>query len=265
LHGDGAVSLSARSAGAGAGATKGQLDVSAQGPLTIGAATSGGGQTFSSVGDLVFTHLTTTGIPGDPGNVDLTSTAGAVRGGDIDAHGGVTLRGQTVALHDLTATLGPVSLNSATTLTGAALSTGGAATLTAVGDINWTTFAVAGALGVSSSGGALTLGSAMSGGGQTFSSVGDLVFTRLTTTGIPGDPGNVDLTSTAGAVRGGDIDAHGGVTVNGQTVALHDLTATLGPVALNSATTLTGDALSTGGAASLTAAADINWTTFSVG
>src|SRR6185437_3664877 len=133
------------------------------------------------------------------------------------------------------------------------------------GDINWTTFAIGGALGVSTSGGTLTIGSATSGGAQILSSLGDLVFTRLTTTGISGDPGNVDLTSTAGAVRGGDIDAHGGVTVNGQSVALHDVTATLGPASLASATTLTGDALSTGGDASLTAGGDINWTTFAIG
>ncbi len=40
------------------------------------------------------------------------------------------------------------------------------------------------------------------------------MFTQLTTTGLPGDPGNVDLTSTNGAIRGGAIDANGGVDVN---------------------------------------------------
>ncbi len=68
-----------------------------------------------------------------------------------------------------------------------------------------------------------------------------------------------------GAVTGGDIDANGGVDIHGQSVALDDVSAAEGPVVLVSATTLTGEALSTGGSASLSAGGGLRWSTLTVG
>ncbi|HLJ70671.1 MAG TPA: hypothetical protein VKU03_05100, partial [Roseiarcus sp.] len=111
---------------------------------------------------------------------------------------------------------------------------------------NWTTFTVGGALDVSSSGGTLTIGSATSGGGQTLAALGDLVFTHLTTMGIPGDPGNVDLTSTAGGIRGDAIGANGGVTIDAfGAIAIASLHAR-GGVNLSSQTALSLPAVTTG-------------------
>ncbi len=121
-------------------------------------ATSGGTQTLTSQGALTFTQLTTTGVPGDPGAVDLTSYAGAVTGGDIDANGGVDIHGQSVALDDVSAAEGPVAIVSATTLTGDALSTGGSASLSAGGDLRWSTLTVGTTLSAASTGGSLTIG-----------------------------------------------------------------------------------------------------------
>ncbi|WP_158816696.1 hypothetical protein, partial [Methylocapsa sp. S129] len=265
ISGDGALSLPLLSAGTGPGAMQGQINLDAQTTLTLGTATSGGTQNLVSQDDLVFTQLTTTGIPGDPGNVDLTSTNGAIRGGAIDANGGVDVNGQAVTLDTVSATMGPVLATSATTLTGVKLDTLGAAILTAGGNIDWTTLNVDATLVANSTGGTLTLGTATSGGTQNLVSQGDLVFTQLTTTGIPGDPGNVDLTSTSGAIRGGAIDANGGVDVNGQAVALDTVSATMGPVLATSATMLTGVKLDTLGAATLTAGGNIDWTILNVG
>ena len=235
------------------------------GAIALGTATSGGTQTLTAEGDLTFTRLTTAGIPGDAGDVDLTSVTGLVQGGDTSAHGAVTIHGRTVALDDIDATLGPVAIVSATTLTGHVLTSGGSASLTAGGDIDWGTLTVGTQLSATSTGGAIALGTATSGGTQTLTAEGDLTFTRLTTAGIPGDAGDVDLTSVTGLVQGGDTSAHGAVTIHGRTVALDDIDATLGPVAIVSATTLTGHVLTSGGSASLTAGGDIDWGTLTVG
>ena len=50
--------------------------------MSASAATNGGTQTLTSLGNLIFTQLTTTGIPGDVGDVDVTSQTGLVQGGD---------------------------------------------------------------------------------------------------------------------------------------------------------------------------------------
>ena len=265
LIGAGAVAIQEISAGTGVGAVRGAIAIDAATTLTVGTATSGGTQTLTAEGDLTFTRLTTAGIPGDAGDVDLTSVTGLVQGGDTSAHGAVTIHGRTVALDDIDATLGPVAIVSATTLTGHVLTSGGSASLTAGGDIDWGTLTVGTQLSATSTGGAIALGTATSGGTQTLTAEGDLTFTRLTTTGIPGDAGDVDLTSVTGLVQGGDTSAHGAVTIHGRTVALDDIDATLGPVAIVSATTLTGHVLTSGGSASLTAGGDIDWGTLTVG
>ncbi|MET4326721.1 hypothetical protein ABIB80_002547 [Bradyrhizobium sp. i1.15.2] len=66
----------------------GTLDVTATvGGITLGTAISGGTQTLHAVNDIVFNQLTTAGIPGDAGDIDLRSDAGSIRGGSIFANG----------------------------------------------------------------------------------------------------------------------------------------------------------------------------------
>ncbi|MGY4471024.1 hypothetical protein ACVWWK_006733 [Bradyrhizobium sp. LB9.1b] len=57
------------------------------GGITLGTATSGGTQTLHAVDDIVFRQLTTTGIPGDAGGIDVKSDTGSLRGGSISANG----------------------------------------------------------------------------------------------------------------------------------------------------------------------------------
>jgi hypothetical protein len=57
------------------------------GGITLGTAISGGTQTLHAVDDIVFSQLTTTGIPGDAGGIDVKSDTGSLRGGSISANG----------------------------------------------------------------------------------------------------------------------------------------------------------------------------------
>ncbi|WP_166817229.1 leukotoxin LktA family filamentous adhesin [Bradyrhizobium sp. 1(2017)] len=66
----------------------GSLGVTATtGAITLGTAVSGGTQTLHAVNDIVFSQLTTTGIAGDAGDIDLRSDTGSIRGGSISANG----------------------------------------------------------------------------------------------------------------------------------------------------------------------------------
>ena len=199
-----------------------------------------------ALGALTFTQLTTTGIPGDPANVDLTSTSGAVTGGDIDAAGGVDIHGASVALDDVTATLGPVLVASGSTLTGNSLTTGGSASLTSTGDQRWTALNVGTTLTADSTNGALTLGTATSGGSQTLEAQGNLTFTQLTTTGIPGDPGNVDLRSFGGGIQGNSVTVNGALDADALgPISIANILA-LGSIQVSSGTSITLGDLMTG-------------------
>jgi hypothetical protein len=143
-----------------------------------------------------------------------------------------------VALDDVVATLGPVNIFSATTLTGEQLTTGGSASLVSVGDLTWQTLNVGGSLMAQSISGALTIGQATSGGTQTLLAAEDITFGRLTTTGTPGDVGDIHLTSSLGGITGDLLQAHGGVTMDAaEDIEVTTLTA-LGPVELSSKTRL---------------------------
>ncbi|AWM00458.1 leukotoxin LktA family filamentous adhesin [Bradyrhizobium amphicarpaeae] len=66
----------------------GTLDVTATtGGITVGTAISGGTQTLHALDDIVFSQLTTTGIPDDAGDLNVRSDTGSLRGGSISAHG----------------------------------------------------------------------------------------------------------------------------------------------------------------------------------
>ncbi|MET4803143.1 hypothetical protein [Bradyrhizobium sp. LB11.1] len=57
------------------------------GGIILGTAISGGTQTLHARDDIVFSQLTTTGIPGDGGGIDVKSDTGKLRGGSISANG----------------------------------------------------------------------------------------------------------------------------------------------------------------------------------
>ncbi len=266
VQSSGAVDINQISAGTGAGATHAQITVSAATSLTIGAATSGGTQTLTSQGALTFTQLTTTGVPGDPGRGRPYILC---RRGDGRRHRGQRRRRHSRAERRARRCVG-----------------GGRPGGHRVGDdIDWRS-AVDRRLGVAVGGRGpevvhLDGGDDALGGfdgrladdwrsDERRQADADVV-RRVDV--HPADPrpaspvirAPVDLTSYAGAVTGGDIDANGGVDIHGQSVALDDVSAAEGPVVIVSATTLTGEALSTGGSASLSAGGDLRWSTFTVG
>ncbi|QDP25202.1 leukotoxin LktA family filamentous adhesin [Bradyrhizobium cosmicum] len=66
----------------------GTLDVTATaGGITVGTAISGGTQNLHAVNDIVFSQLTTTGIPSDAGDLNVKSDTGSLHGGSITANG----------------------------------------------------------------------------------------------------------------------------------------------------------------------------------
>jgi len=84
-------------------AVAGSLGITATtGAITLGTAVSGGTQTLHAVSDIVFSQLTTNGIPGDAGDINLRTDQGAILGGSISANGDVHLNtGTSLALDNL--------------------------------------------------------------------------------------------------------------------------------------------------------------------
>jgi hypothetical protein len=122
-------------AGTESGAASGQVTArSRTGALTIGTVRSGGTQRFAAQGDIKFASLTTTGMPGDIGDVRAKSTAGAIIGGDIAAHGSIYLSGKGVSFGSLGAGVDS-TINSSADIIGAEQIAGGTLTDTADGDI----------------------------------------------------------------------------------------------------------------------------------
>ena len=158
--------------------------------IALVSAQSGGTQTLHARQNVTFNQLTTSGITGDAGNVNINADTGKLAGGSINAHGSA-------------------SLIAATTNTGVNLTavTGGALLQGTL--IDWANLKVAGALGITATTGGITLGTAISGGTQTLQAHGDIVFKQLTANGIPGDAGDVNLRSDFGSILGGSVYANG--------------------------------------------------------
>ena len=159
--------------------------------VALGSATSGGAQTIRAAQDVNFATLTTTGITGDAGSVDVTSDTGLIQGVTVAANGSATLTAATT--------------NKGTTLTAST----GSATLLAGGLIDWTNVSAGTSFTATSTGGAINLGTATSGGSQTLHALDDVTFTSLSTTGIPGDLGNIAVRSDQGSIRGISVAANG--------------------------------------------------------
>ncbi|MET4255568.1 hypothetical protein ABIC09_000496 [Bradyrhizobium sp. S3.12.5] len=172
-----------------------------QGSITLQTAQSGGSQTIRAHDNVTFNALTATGINGDAGNIN------------VDADNGFILA-QTVMSAGVP-TLGSLSANGSVRLIAAgtnmghnlSASTGNALLQGTV--VKWDNLNVGGTLGIAATVGGITLGTAISGGTQTLHAVNDVVFRQLTTTGIPGDAGDLIVKSDTGSLRGGSISANG--------------------------------------------------------
>ncbi len=106
--------------------------------ITVGTATSGGSQTYTAPLGVTFGTLQATGIPGDPGNITVLSSAGPVSGGTEDAGGNVDLEGRTVRFTAITAG-GDATVIAQRDVSPGTIVAGGTATIRAGTDGNGTT------------------------------------------------------------------------------------------------------------------------------
>ncbi|MBR0816923.1 leukotoxin LktA family filamentous adhesin [Bradyrhizobium liaoningense] len=174
---------------------------SGQGSISFQTAQSGGTQTIHAHDNVTFNALTTTGINGDAGSINVNADNGIILAqtvmaggvptlGSVSAHGSARLiAAGTNTGHNLTATTGNAALSGTV--------------------VHWDNLNVGGTLDVTATAGGITVGTAISGGTQTLHAVNDVVFSQLTTTGIPGDAGDLNVKSDTGSLRGGSITANG--------------------------------------------------------
>jgi len=184
--------------------------------IDIPSLASGGKMTLDVAGDMLITQITTTGIPNDAGDVDVTSHSGRIAGGTIAANGGITLNA-------------PVSITgvSATGATGAVF-------MNTSGLIDWTTLNAGAQIDLRSVAGAVSLGTATSGGSQTIRAATNTTFGTLTSTGITGDAGDVAVTSDTASIQGTTVAANGAATLTAATTNTGtSITATTGSVDLS--------------------------------
>ncbi|MCK1400726.1 leukotoxin LktA family filamentous adhesin [Bradyrhizobium sp. 4] len=201
ILGTGGLTLDQVLAGTDAGASGTFSAVANNGSIVIGTADSSGSQTVHATQNVTFKSLAATGYSGDVGNINVTADNGFILAQTVMS-GGVP-------------TLGSVSANGSARLIAAGTNTGHnltAATGTAVLSgtvVHWDNLTAGGTLDVTATAGGITVGTAISGGTQTLHAVDDIVFSQLTTTGIPGDAGDLNVKSDTGSLRGGSISASG--------------------------------------------------------
>ncbi|MCP3442992.1 leukotoxin LktA family filamentous adhesin [Bradyrhizobium sp. CCGUVB14] len=171
------------------------------GSITLQTAQSGGTQTIHAHDNVTFNALTAAGITGDAGSINVDADNGFILAQTVMA-GGVPTLG-SVSAH------GSASLIAAGTNMGHNLtaSTGNAVLKGTV--VKWDNLTAGGTLDVTATAGGITLGTTTSGGKQTLHAHDDIVFGQITTTGIPGDAGDLDIKSDTGKLRGGSISASG--------------------------------------------------------
>ncbi|MCS3725067.1 leukotoxin LktA family filamentous adhesin [Bradyrhizobium betae] len=171
------------------------------GSIIVGTVDSSGSQTVHASQNVTFKSLTATGSSSDAGNIDVTADNGFILAQTVMS-GGVTTLG-SVSAH------GSARLIAAGTNTGHSLTaaTGNAVLSGTV--VRWDNLNVGGTLDVTATAGGITVGTAISGGTQTLHALGDIVFSQLTTTGIPGDAGDLNVKSDTGSLHGGSITANG--------------------------------------------------------
>ncbi|MGY4507986.1 leukotoxin LktA family filamentous adhesin [Bradyrhizobium sp. USDA 3650] len=201
ILGTGGLTFDQVLAGTDAGASGSFSAVASNGSIVIGTADSSGSQTVHATQNVTFKSLTSTGYTGDAGSINVNADNGFILAQTVMS-GGVT-------------TLGSVSAHGSARLIAAGSNTGHnltATTGTAVLSgtvVHWDNLTAGGTLDVTATAGGITVGTAISGGTQTLHAVNDIVFSQLTTTGIPGDAGDLNVKSDTGSLRGGSISASG--------------------------------------------------------
>ncbi|MBR0906203.1 leukotoxin LktA family filamentous adhesin [Bradyrhizobium liaoningense] len=201
IIGTGGLTLDQVVAGTATGASGRFSAVANNGSIVIGTADSSGSQTVHATQNVTFNALAATGNAGDAGNINVTADNGFILAQTVTS-GGATTLGSVLAN-------GSARLIAAGTNTGHNLTTSTGSAVLQGTVVRWDNLGVGGSLGVTATTGAITLGTAVSGGTQTLHAVNDIVFSQLTTTGIPGDAGDIDLRSDTGSIRGGSISANG--------------------------------------------------------
>ena len=201
ILGTGGLTLDQVLAGTDAGASGTFSAVANNGSIVIGTADSSGSQTVHATQNVTFKSLAATGNSGDVGNINVTADNGFILAQTVMS-GGVP-------------TLGSVSANGSARLIAAGTNTGHNLTATTGNAVlsgtvvHWDNLTAGGTLDVTATAGGITVGTAISGGTQTLHAVNDIVFSQLTTTGIPGDAGDLNVKSDTGSLRGGSISASG--------------------------------------------------------
>ncbi|MFA6266996.1 MAG: hypothetical protein WC670_14935 [Pseudolabrys sp.] len=176
--------------------------------VNLGTTTSGGTQTIRAASNVNFGTLTTNGITGDVGDVGVTADTGYIQGVTVAANGSASL---VAATTNKGTTLGAVT---------------GSATLIAAGLIDWATVNAGTTVNAHSTGDNANFGTVTSGGTQTIRAYNNVAFNQLTTTGIPGDLGDVIVIADHGSINGGSISANGDASfASGQSIALTNMRA----------------------------------------
>jgi len=193
-------------------ATGGRLTItSTRETIDIPSLTSGGKMTIDVAQDMMITQITTTGIQGDAGDVEVTSHTGRITGGTIAANGGVTLNAPvSITGVSVTGTTGAVAMNTA-------------------GLIDWTTVTAGTTVDARSTADHVRFGTVTSGGTQTLRAANDVTFDTLTSTG-----GDIDVTADTGKIEGTEVAANGSASLTAATTNKGTtLAATLGSVTLS--------------------------------
>ncbi|WP_082540812.1 leukotoxin LktA family filamentous adhesin [Pseudolabrys sp. Root1462] len=176
--------------------------------IDFGTVTSGGTQTIRAASNVDFDRLTTNGIAGDAGSVGVTADTGYIQGTTVAANGSASLTAATT--------------NKGTTL-GA---TTGSVALAASGVIDWTTVTAGKTVNARSTADSINFASVTSGGTQTIHADQNVTFQQLTTTGIPGDLGDIIVTADHGSINGSAVSANGDASfVSGQSINVSTMRA----------------------------------------
>jgi hypothetical protein len=251
------------------------------GTTTFGSVTSGSNQVHTAGRDITFGALMADGTTG-AGEITLLSRTGSLNGRTITAKAAVAATadadigvdnlasnaaqlssggairigtGMVTDLADFTAgtslafdrlNLGSAGLVSGRDMSGGSLDVARQAALSVGGSLQLDRSVIGGAI-TASAGDRMVIGQMQSGGTQRLTARNDLVFDFLKTLGIAGDVGDVRLTSTAGAVRGGSVDAHGSIFVDARTGLSFGVLRAGNDIGLAVGGDVTGDTIEAGG------------------
>ncbi|WP_417269807.1 leukotoxin LktA family filamentous adhesin [Celeribacter sp.] len=181
------------------------------------------------------------------GRIDLAATTG-----DINAKTPLAI---TEAA--LSAGTGSIDIDAGSTFHTQSTTAGGNVKIASLGDLTVDMLdagtAGPGAVELTTTSGALDVGTSTSTGTQTWQALNDVSFDQITTTGaLPTDIGDVTVTATDGAITGGSIDANGTVRLNGNGITFATVIAGVDAI-LNSSKDIFGTLLEAGNHVDLTA------------